>query len=154
MITGTKNDIAKLIPYVSPRLAQGLTYLLETDFSKVANGEYPLDGEKLFARVNTYETEPKAEKRPESHARYIDIQYLGEGCEKIWYCARTEKNVVTEDRSADDLFFYEDAAEKDVVTMEAGTFAIFFPWELHRPGCHAKHEGSRVQKIVVKVLAD
>ena len=155
MITGNKKDIARLLPYVPARLGMALQYIAETDFTKVENGEYHLDGDRVFARINRYTTEAKDSKKPESHNAYIDVQYLGEGTEKIYYTAKTEKHKVVEDYAVDrDLLFYADAGEKDSVTLGDGIFAIFFPWELHRPGCHAVHEGSAVQQIVVKVLAE
>ena len=155
MITGNKKDIAKLLPYVSERLGVALRYIAETDFSKVENGEYHLDGDAVFARVDRYATEPKDCKKPESHIKYIDVQYLGEGTEKIYYTARSEEQKVIEDYAVEcDLLFYADAEEKDAVTLGNGVFAVFFPWELHRPGCHAVHGGCAVQKIVVKVLAE
>ena len=155
MITGSKKDIAKLIPYVSARLGTALQYIAETDFTKVENGEYRLDGDKVFARVNRYATEPRDSKKPESHNTYIDVQYLGEGTEKIYYAAKSDIHRVIEDYAEErDLLFYEDAKENDSVTLGDGVFAIFFPWELHRPGCHAVQGGCAVQKIVVKVLAE
>lgn len=66
MLQGNKKDIEKLLPYVSERLQKALAYVAATDFSKVENGEYEIDGRNVFARVNTYDTEPKAERRPES----------------------------------------------------------------------------------------
>jgi len=154
MITGNRKDIAKLLPYVSQRLGTALQYIEGTDFSKVENGEYHLDGDRVFVRVDRYATEAKDCKKPESHNAYIDVQYLGEGTERIYYTAKTDAHKVVEDYAADrDLLFYADAGEKDCVILETGSFAIFFPWELHRPGCHAVDGGSEVQKIVVKVLA-
>ena len=105
--------------------------------------------------MDRYTTEPKDSKKPESHNAYIDVQYLGEGTEKIYYTAKADTHKVIEDYAAErDLLFYADAGEKDSVTLGDGVFAIFFPWELHRPGCHALHAGCAVQKIVVKVLAE
>jgi biofilm protein TabA len=154
MICGTKADIEKLIPYVSDELAAALRYIAKADFSKLADGEYPIDGDKVFARLSHYTTEPKEAKKPESHNQYIDVQYLAEGTEKIYYTAKDADKKVIEDYAADkDLLFYADAGEKDAVTLGSGVFAVFFPWELHRPGCHAVHGGCAVQKIVVKVLA-
>ena len=155
MIAGNKKDIEKFMPYVSERLGKALKYIAETDFTKVENGEYHLDGDKVFVRVDRYTTEPKDNKKPESHNAYIDVQYLGEGTEKIYYAAKSEQHKVIEDYAADrDLLFYADAGEKDSVTLGDGVYAIFFPWELHRPGCHAVHGGCPVQKVVVKVQAE
>ena len=41
--------------------------------------------------------------------------------------------------------------EKDHVVLQTGDFAVFFPWELHRPGCSTKNGMQEVQKIVVKI---
>lgn len=151
MISGNKKDIEKVLPYVSERLRTALQYIAETDFSVLPNGEYEIDGRNVFVRVNTYVTESKEQKKPESHNDYIDVQFLGRGTETIWYAPKEAKHVVVEDRSADDLLFYAEAGEKDCVNLAAGDFAVFFPWELHRPGC-SLGAACEVQKIVVKVL--
>ena len=152
MIQGNKNDIAALSPYLVKSLRKALLYVADTDFSKVANGEYEIDGRDIFARVNTYETEPKAERRPEKHAQYIDVQYVASGEEEIWYTPLTDACVETENKlETDDVVFYADPQEANSVKLQAGDFAIFFPWELHRPNCMAGEATSQVQKIVVKV---
>ena len=136
MLQGNKNDIAKLLPYVSERLQKALAYVAETDFSKIENGEYEIDGRNVFARVNTYETEPKAERKPEKHNDYIDVQFVAQGNETIWYTPLTGDCVEIENKAAkDDVIFYADPAEKNCAVLNAGDFAIFFPWELHRPNC-------------------
>lgn len=152
MIFGHKNEIARLAPYVSEDLRAALEYLAATDFSKLPNGEYELDGRRIYASVNTYETESRKLKKPEAHNKYIDVQYLGAGTEKIYYAPRTAEVQVVEDYAQErDLLFFEDIEEKDAVVLNAGDFVVLFPWELHRPGCKAKHEPSAVQKIVVKI---
>ena len=100
MICGTKADIEKFIPYVSEELATALQYIAETDFSNLADGEYPIDGDKVFARLSHYTTEPKEAKKPESHNQYIDVQYLAEGTEKIYYTAKANRPSSTSLRTA------------------------------------------------------
>lgn len=154
MLQGNKNDIAKLLPYVSERLQKALAYVAETDFTKVANGEYAIDGRNVFARVNTYATEPKADRRPEKHNDYIDVQFVAEGSEAIWYTPLTTACVETENKAEkEDVIFYADPKEKNCAVLNAGDFAIFFPWELHRPNCSVEKTPAHVQKIVVKVKA-
>lgn len=154
MLQGNKNDIAKLLPYLSERLQKALAYIAETDFSKIENGEYEIDGRNVFARVNTYETEPKAERKPEKHNDYIDVQFVAQGNETIWYTPLTGDCVEIENKAAkEDVIFYADPAEKNCAVLNAGDFAIFFPWELHRPNCSTGKNASFVQKIVVKVKA-
>lgn len=152
MIFGHKNDIEKLLPYVSEDLRKALEYLAATDFSKVADGRYVLDGEKMYANVENYTTADRSTKKPEAHNKYIDVQYLGKGTEKIYFAPRTDDVKVVEDYAEErDLLFFENIEEKDYVVLNAGDFAVLFPWELHRPGCNAENEPSVVQKIVVKI---
>ncbi len=138
MITGNKKDIAKLLPYVSQRLGTALQYIAETDFTNVKNGEYHLDGEKVFARVDRYTTEPKDSKKPESHNAYIDVQYLGEGTEKIYYTAKADTHKIIEDYAyrpgsavfPDRFFAFSESA-----------------WKIH------KHDSEKyLKKVVDKVL--
>lgn len=152
MIFGHKSDIEKLLPYVSEDLQKALQYLAATDFSKVADGRYELDGDKMYANVETYTTAGRSTKKPEAHNKYIDVQYLGKGTEKIYFAPRTADVKVVEDYAQErDLLFFENIEEKDAAILNAGCFAVLFPWELHRPGCIAETEPSEVQKIVVKI---
>ncbi len=107
----------------------------------------------MFARVNTYETEPMEQRRPEKHNQYIDVQYIAAGCETVWYTPLTPDCAEIENRAEkDDVIFYAPAGEKNCAVLNAGDFAIFFPWELHRPNC-ACGAPCHVQMIVVKVKA-
>ena len=154
MILGNKSDIAKVLPYVGEGLQKALAYIAATDFAYIENGEYEIDGRNVFARINTYETEPKAERRSEKHNDYIDVQFVARGEEEIWFAPLEEKYVVTEDLSEEnDVLFYADPGEVNSVKLGAGDFAVFFPWELHRPNCQLDGKASDVQKIVVKVKA-
>ena len=120
MICGTKADIEKFIPYVSEELATALQYIAETDFSNLADGEYPIDGDKVFARLSHYTTEPKEAKKPESHNQYIDVQYLAEGTEKIYYTAKDADKKVIEDYGAGkDLLFYGYGTRSDIVAVSS-----------------------------------
>ena len=139
MIFGHKNDIEKLLPYLSEDLRKALEYLAATDFSKVADGRYVLDGEKMYANVENYTTADRSTKKPEAHNKYIDVQYPGKGTEKIYFAPRTADVKVVEDYAEErDLLFFENIEEKDHVVLNAGDFAVLFPWELHRPAAMRK----------------
>lgn len=158
MIQGNKKYIAMILPYVSGNLQKALQYVSETDFSALENGEYEIDGRNVFARVNTYATEKKADRRPEKHNKYIDVQFVATGSETIWYTSLDEHCVETENKAeAEDVIFYADPHEKNCAVLNTGDFAIFFPWELHRPncanGCLGEEKSENVKKVVVKVKA-
>ena len=50
----------------------------------LAEGRYKLDGENLFALVQTYETKDKDDAQMESHRKYADLQFMEEGEERIY----------------------------------------------------------------------
>ena len=147
-------DLAKindLLPYVSLRIGKALAYLRDTDFTDLPNGEYEVEGRDIFARVNTYETEPREVKKPESHIKYIDVQFLVSGKESIGFCPLTEEHKVVENYAdKQDLLFYEKAHNENYVDMQAGDIAIFFPWEIHRPRCPVGPPTPHVHMLIVK----
>jgi biofilm protein TabA len=155
MLTGNIKDWEKFTPYLTAGLQQALRYLAAAQTATLANGEYKIDGDQVFVRVNTYATEPVQQKKWEAHDAYIDVQFLGSGRERIYYAAKAGQTM-TEDHLKDkDVAFYGAGAAVKAdgyVDLSAGTFAVFYPWELHQPGCQL--EGAApVQKLVVKVRA-
>ena len=152
MIFTDLSKINDLLPYMSLRIGKAFAYLRDTNFASLPNGEYEVEGRDIFARVNTYETEAREEKKPESHIKYIDVQFLVSGTECIGFASLTKEHKVVEDYAEkQDLLFYEKAYNENYVHMQAGDIAVFFPWEVHRPGCNAGSEKSEVKKVVVKV---
>ena len=152
MIFTDLEKINDLLPYVSLRLGKALAYLRDTDFDNLPNGEYEVEGRDIFARVNTYATEPKEDKKPESHIKYIDVQFLASGKESIGFCSLTKEHKVVENYAKEqDLLFYEKADNENYVSMRTGDIAVFFPWEIHRPGCNAGEVSATVKKVVIKV---
>ena len=67
---------------LSGNLAKALDYLTGTELETVEAGCVEIDGERVFALFQSYETKPEND-RPEAHRKYIDIQYLIEGEELI-----------------------------------------------------------------------
>ena len=154
MITGTLEQLDRLLPQVAGNVKKALELLKQVDVMNLPNGKTPLDGENIFASVNTYETEPVTDRRPEKHFKYIDIQILGAGREAIGYTDVENVSDLTEDgRETNDVVFYATTRKEDFVELEKGDFAIFFPWEVHRPNCWFGEGPETVKKIVVKVRA-
>ncbi|CAI6158081.1 YhcH/YjgK/YiaL family protein [Escherichia coli] len=49
-----------------------------------------------------------------------------------------------------DIIFYHDSEHESFIEMIPGSYAIFFPQDVHRPGCILQ-TASEIRKIVVKV---
>jgi biofilm protein TabA len=113
-------------------------------------GRYELDGERLFAIVQQMDTGENL--RFEAHARYLDVQYLISGEEKISFLPKNSPATLLEDLlEQKDLAFYQCEQTPTELVLHPGMFAVFAPGELHRPGI-AVGASQPVKKIVVKML--
>lgn len=154
MIIEQKSSIEKLLPYVNGNLQQGLKFLANLDLATATVGDYPIDGKKVYAKISEYETLPREEKKAETHAKYIDIQFLISGQERVYTHPWQENLPITEDLLATkDACFYQ-VQETESHVLKGETLAIYFPWEVHRPGCNVEQNGCKVKKLVIKVLKD
>lgn len=135
-------------------LGKGLDFLAKTDFSKLTPGRYEIEGDSIFALVQEYQTAPKTEKKAETHAKYIDIQYIDNGTEVIGFALANHSNEVEENLlEVKDAIFYKTVMGEMDLIIGKGEYAVFSPGEIHRPGCNFG-SGSRVRKVVVKIAAD
>lgn len=146
---------ALLYRCLSPRIAAALDYLRETDFSSVAEGRHELDGDRLAAIVQRYKTRPHSEIIWESHRRYIDVQYIVTGTEQMDnVCLRPDLPVKQAYDETTDAAFYN--AQGSLFLATPGTFAIFFPHDVHAPGLAAGSPptAAEVFKVVMKCRVD
>jgi biofilm protein TabA len=134
---------------LDPGIALGLGYLRSFD-PDTPVGRHELDGDDLFALVQSYETAPSSEARFEAHRTYLDIQYVASGTERILYLPAEGLTVETPYSDAADITFYEEPSVSSSLLLRPGEFVIFYPGDAHKPGRMA---GGRepVIKVVVKV---
>ena len=153
MIYGRIENLDRETAYLPAEIVRGLRFLADTDIAALPVGEVEIEGRKIFAIVQDYATLPKDACKPEAHVRYIDIQYIASGCETIYATALPAGLTPSEDLLADkDVAFFTDVPPETGLTLNAGSYAIFFPWDIHRPKCVAGAV-SQVRKVVVKILA-
>jgi len=139
---------ARLYSDLGPRIAAALDYLTTTDFTSMALGKHVIDGERLFAIVNEYQTIPCAQVELEGHRRYIDVQYLVAGSELIGYAPLAGQVPCKEYDNAEDYVLFR--GEASFVRISVGMFAILYPHDLHMP-CIGEPPTS-VRKVVMKVM--
>ena len=132
---------------ISERIAFGLEYINNSDFSKIELGTYQIEGDDVFAMIQEYKTKPLKSCKLEGHTKYIDIQYIISGEEHIGLVSKGTQKILTKN-DEDDYAFYE--GESTLFKFKTGTFGIFFPNDLHQP-CVGLNQSSTVRKVVVKV---
>ena len=135
---------------LSPRLDQAIDFLAAANLAALETGRHVIDGDRIYATASGYQTRPLAEGKWEAHRRYIDIQVIVAGQERIG-CAASEHHAVTQPYSAELDVLFLDVDQGDELLLGAGDFAVFWPEDAHRP-CMAVGQPEPVRKVVVKVL--
>lgn len=141
-------------------LKKALHELKGMDLANHETGAFPmtLDGVEMILQVMDLETSPREAHEPEIHRKYVDLQLLVCGGPEVHtFFPDDGKEAVKDDRldTPKDILFYENRPEtakiEGRVVLEPGSYAIYFPWDVHVPG-QCDTEGPKAyRKIVLKV---
>lgn len=137
-----------------PLLKKVEEFVADFNHKKLSDGTYEIDGKRVFAMVQSYRTKQQTQEMMfEAHKKYIDLQYIINGIEKIRW-AKLDKVDLVEERysSGGDIAFYEGDAMFDF-TLTKGTFLLLYPEDAHLPGLSAQKD-INVRKIVFKIQVD
>lgn len=135
-----------------PGIEIALRYIQATDFTQLETGKYELEGEQLFAIVQEYDTKDPSTEKLEAHKKYIDVQYVVSGQEKMGHALLKAQVPFREYKSDDDFMLFDEAPDFFSLVTE-GMFTIFYPSDLHMP-CILHQRSALVKKVVVKVGVD
>ena len=129
-----------------PQLEIVFDFITKNISSKTSDGKYFITKE-IYANVQTCLPKPKEEQLLEKHKKYIDLQYIISGNEKIGW-KFFDKNFKTLKRynPKKDIAFYSNKPDT-YINLKKGEFAIFFPDDTHAPLCCK----NKVKKCVVKI---
>ncbi|PKU25633.1 YhcH/YjgK/YiaL family protein [Telmatospirillum siberiense] len=154
MLFGNVHHAGDMLAWLPAPLQTAIEHLRTTDFKALPAGNYDLQGKDIYVQVIDLTTKALSETRPEVHRKYIDVQFLVSGAERIGFADDTGRNVVAEDLLAErDLLFYQGAENESMLEMVPGSFAVFLPSDVHRPACQLDAPRA-IRKVVVKVRFD
>ena len=136
---------------LTPAFEKAYRFLKESRGKTLAEGRVEIDGDRVFALVQSYDTTVGGEPKFEAHRKYADIQYITGGEELIGW-APLEKMTTTQDYDAakDVVLGKADPADVTPVRLFAGELGVFYPSDAHAPK-QAVGKACKVAKIVVKV---
>ena len=117
-----------------------------------ANGRIELDG-GAFVMEQVYLARPRPEVFFESHRKYIDVQVIVEGAERMEVEDISRLTVSQPYLDERDLIKYEDTATASHLAMSAGNVAVFYPVDGHMSTLQPATGPVLVRKAVVKVPA-
>lgn len=139
--------------YLSPGIYFGLKYLKNTDFSEMENGKYEIKEGKVYAIVQDYNSKPESEGKFEAHKKYIDIQFIVKGEEKIGVGNLEDFDEITEYDEEKDIIFLnpKENAKTDFVKLIPNEYMILLPKDAHMPSINV-NSPSYVKKVVLKIV--
>lgn len=142
---------ASLYEGISPRLKMAFDYLRNTDFENMGPGKHEIDGTDVYALVQQYETSSKDKGVWEAHRKYIDVQFVVNGVERMGCRCKDGMKIIKEYEDSGDYLLLE--GEGSFFKVSSGFFAVFFPEDAHMPGI--EYEAPvKMKKVVVKVKVD
>lgn len=141
------NDVVNTYPKA---IQTALEYLKSHDFTQMETGVYEIQGRDIYAQVMDCTTVPVEKGRPEVHEKYVDVQFVASGCEKLGFTPDLGRYEVAERLDARDLIFYKSVENEGYIEARPGCYNIFFPGDVHKPGL-ISGESMTVRKVVVKV---
>ncbi|QPB43421.1 N-acetylneuraminate anomerase [Rodentibacter haemolyticus] len=133
-------------------IAEVCDYLTALDLSTLENGRHDIN-DQIYMNVMEPETAESSSKKAELHHDYLDVQVLICGTENIEVGATYPDLAKYEDyNEADDYqLTSEDIENKFTVTLTPQMFAVFYPYEPHKPCCVVNGKPEKIKKLVVKV---
>ena len=141
---------------LGPNLDAAISWLQSTPLDELQPGTVTVRDNEIRAIVQQYETVPEAGRRYEAHRRFIDIQCVVAGAERMLVMPAPTLDPAGPYDGEKDIVFFDAPGPtagkpgRGDLTVPAGSFAVFFPGDAHMPMLQAETAG-RVRKVVVKV---
>jgi biofilm protein TabA len=124
-------------------------YMKNNRLDTLPVGKHEIAGEMLFASVTEGPSKELEKANWESHKKYIDLQYVIRGKEKIGVAPTTGATITKAYDKPKDVMNYS-IPEALYYVAEPEMFFLFFPSDAHRP--NVKVDGfDVVKKVVLKI---
>ena len=132
------------------KFKKAFDFLKNTNLKNIEDGSYEIDGKEIYANIQSLKTKPIEEKKWEVHRKYIDIQYVIKGEEKMGYGILEDFKTITESYDSEKDVEFLNGEKFNFVDVQSGDFVVFYPNDVHAPML-AKSEPMNIKKIIVKI---
>lgn len=154
---------------LGPHFGAAIDWLTATDLdaltfyppAQAGQHKVQIQGEEVFALLNTYPPTAAENIVWESHRDYADIQAVVTGVEQMGIASLRDDSPVRKAYDAEtDAALYDlpgpDAASSKPAFLPFGPrmFAIYLPQDIHAPNLALPGHDAAVRKVVVKVRLD
>lgn len=135
---------------LSEKIKLGLEFLENHDLKSMKNGKYEILGDDVFINIQEYDSKPELDGKWEAHRKYIDIQILIKGTEKIGVGEIQDYTTTEAYDEERDVEFLTTNAPQQFITMKENDYIILYPYDVHMPQICVDRP-SAIKKAVVKV---
>jgi biofilm protein TabA len=150
MIVSDMIHIERQISMTS-HMKQALSFLRMREIRGLEDGIIEIDGDRIFANVQRYETIAIHAPKFEYHRKYVDIQFIVYGEEIIGWMPAEHVTVVEPYNVEKDICFGHGTAGRwTPVLLQAGQLAVLWPEDGHAPKI-SPGVPAPVMKIIIKV---
>lgn len=132
---------------IHPELDKALDYLTPEFLENASTEKTLLDGENLFVTKFHLETVPVEQTFFEAHKKYLDIQVVIQGIERV-EIAHPDGLTLTEEKG--DFYGYTGQADQSVI-LKPGNFLVVFPGDAHRLRLPVHQSGEPFTRVVFKI---
>jgi biofilm protein TabA len=141
-------DNASRYYMLHPSMEQAFDFLDDVTADSFPEGKNEIVGDHLFGNGMVRDTKEYDESIWESHRKYLDIHFLAEGDEKIFFAAEEDMKEVKPYDVEKDITVFEGKGVEIFVPKNG--FVIFFPGEIHKALVHGE-KPNKVKKMVLKL---
>lgn len=127
---------------------KAFAFMRDNNLEEMAPGKYPIDGDAAFASITEGPNKEFDQSKFESHRKYLDLQYVIKGKEKIGVADVSKATVTVPYNEKKDNANYTADGKYYIATPEA--FFLFFPQQAHRPNIKVGGYDT-VKKLVIKI---
>lgn len=134
---------------IENRINEAIEHLQNLNIFSIKIGTYQVN-DNFYYMVQEYNTKSHKECRLESHRRYVDIQWIIHGEERIEVANISGLQIQEKYDHETDVAFWKIPSRRQQIVLRNGSYVVLYPENAHRPSMTVR-EQCTVKKIVGKV---
>ena len=152
IITNVNNEIQNKSLAKDIRFCIEFAKKNENKILSLVNGSYDVGYNDIKMNLGKYFTKKENEKFWESHKKYLDVQIMINGTEKVSVGDMRNMDIKSFDAEKD-LVILDGEKTFDII-MTTGDVLVFFPNDVHKPELNISENDNsgNIRKIVTKVV--
>lgn len=131
------------------KIDEAIEIIKNVKFDELELGRHDVN-EDFYYNLQSYESKAFETTRYEAHRKYVDVQFIVEGMERIDIAPVSALEVEEDYQEEREALFLKAPERAASIVLNAGGYVVLYPEDAHRPCIAAGAPGS-VKKIVGKV---